>query len=63
MNKTKYWETEPIHTTVLSTNYNALISKYGVPEYIKCDIEGLDYLLIKQITQSMIYCILALLLN
>jgi FkbM family methyltransferase len=33
-------------------NYKYLIRTYGIPYYIKCDIEGFDYLLIKQICEA-----------
>jgi FkbM family methyltransferase len=34
---------------VLSVNYYQLQSVYGTPYYVKCDIEGFDYLLIQQV--------------
>lgn len=49
--KIQYWGVTPITTLVETTNYCRLVETYGIPYYIKCDIEGLDYLLIKQISQ------------
>lgn len=40
-------------TKIISAiNYKFLIRNYGIPYYIKCDIEGFDYLLIKQICEA-----------
>jgi len=52
LNKTLYWNVKPIITDVLTISYIDMISIFGTPYYIKCDIEGLDYLLIKQISNS-----------
>lgn len=53
LNKVKYWGVEPITVDVLTISYIDMISMFGVPYYIKCDIEGLDYLLIKQISDKL----------
>jgi FkbM family methyltransferase len=49
--KYPYWEDEPTIVEVSSINYTSLISTFDTPYYIKCDIEGLDFLLIKQISK------------
>jgi FkbM family methyltransferase len=49
--KVEYWDVKPIVAPVETLNYSRLIETYGMPYYIKCDIEGLDYLLIKQISE------------
>lgn len=37
---------------VKSTTVLELIKKYGIPEYIKCDIEGNDILMLRSLLQS-----------
>jgi FkbM family methyltransferase len=48
--KAKYLGILKNKVSVSSISYRDLLT-YGLPEYIKCDIEGLDYLLIKQISE------------
>ncbi|MHA1342373.1 MAG: FkbM family methyltransferase [Promethearchaeota archaeon] len=47
--KADYWKVKYKTIDIFSINYMQLIEEYGLPYYIKCDIEGLDHLLIKQI--------------
>lgn len=49
--KADYWSCKYETVKVKSINYHELI-KYGIPYYIKCDVEGFDYMLIKQISES-----------
>lgn len=51
--KIQYWNALPNAISVPTINYSSLILKFGVPYYIKCDIEGLDYLLIRQISGNL----------
>lgn len=50
--KADYWGVKYETRRVDSINYESLIAHYGTPYYIKCDIEGLDYTLAKQILES-----------
>ena len=53
--KTKFWGDAKIKTvSVDCIGYKSLINRFGKPYYIKCDIESLDYLLIKQIHETFI---------
>jgi len=52
--KADFWKIEYKTILVEVITYRDLILKYGKPYYIKCDIEGFDYLLIDQINNSII---------
>lgn len=50
--KVKWWGVNPIITDVQAITYHNLITVFGLPFYIKCDIEGLDHILIKNISDT-----------
>lgn len=52
--KADYWGIEYETRYVESIDYNTIVTNYGIPHYIKCDIEGLDYTLAKQLSISSI---------
>jgi FkbM family methyltransferase len=52
--KADYWGINYKTIKVEVITYRDLLLGYGIPYYIKCDIEGLDYLLIDQINNSII---------
>ena len=50
INKTKFWNCEPEECEVSTISFSQLRQEFGLPYYVKCDIEGFDYLLIRQIS-------------
>jgi FkbM family methyltransferase len=50
--KAEYLEIEKTSKMIKTISYHDLIAVFGMPYYIKCDIEGYDYKLIEQICES-----------
>lgn len=53
LNKTKYWDCKPEIYSVKTINFFKLAAQFGLPHYIKCDVEGLDYLLARQMITAL----------